>query len=294
MKTKLDYVSGASIIPEGAFGISPSQLIKFFDKPHEWYREQVLGEEAIFQGSTSTFLGSIVHFAAEDYVNTGSVESQEIFKYLIKELTHTTELPDLTKKREVFDFLRTRVIRPDIDISYIENQYQEMGNCIIQHIRQTGKPDHTEKLMHAEVIPGYHAAGSIDAIKGTTVVDYKTTSELTPKSYIPYPYKLQLLTYAWVCRQNGIKIDRIEIKWITHNLLNRTSEKTGKPLKDYPTQTVPVVLVITEENYGFIESILKLVAESVKYVKENPKAAYIVFKDYRLKEFEAKVHPIFK
>ena len=43
MKTKLDYQRGDSVIPEHATGISPSQLYKFFDKPHEWYREQVLG-----------------------------------------------------------------------------------------------------------------------------------------------------------------------------------------------------------------------------------------------------------
>lgn len=89
-------------------------------------------------------------------------------------------------------------------------------------------------------------------------------------------------------------VDRIEIKWITHNHVNRISEKTGKPMKDYPTQVVSVIQAITEEDYAFIESILKLVAESVKYVKENPKTAYIVFKDYRLKEVEPKTHILFK
>lgn len=293
-KTKLDYVSGSTILPKGAFGISPSQLIQFFDKPNEWYRTQVLGEDATFQGVTGSFLGTISHFAAEDYVNNDSVDSQEIFKYLIKELTYGRNLPDLTKKREVFDYLRINSIRPDIDVSYIEDQYQAMGNCVIQHIRQVGKPEHTEKLMSAEIIPGYYAAGSVDAIHNTTIIDYKSTSELTPKSYIPYPYKLQLLEYCWICRQNGIKIDRIAIKWITHNHINRISEKTGKPMKDYPTQVVPVVMAITEQDYDFIESILKLVAESVKYVKENPETAYIVFKDYRLKEQEVKQHAIFK
>lgn len=206
MKTKLCYTSGSTIIPKDAFGISPSQLIKFFDKPHEWYRTQVLGQDDPFQGSTSTYLGTISHFAAEDYVNTGSIDSQEIFKYLVKELTRMKNPPDFTKKREVFDYLRANSIRPDVDINYIEKQYQEMGNCIVQHVMQAGKPEHTEKLMQAEVIPGYHVAGSIDAIKGSTVTDYKTTSDLTPKSYIPYMYKLQLLTYYWIVRKNRERI----------------------------------------------------------------------------------------
>ena len=45
--TDLDYVSGSTVIPEGAFGISPSSLGKFFNEPHNWYRDTFLDEKSL-------------------------------------------------------------------------------------------------------------------------------------------------------------------------------------------------------------------------------------------------------
>lgn len=259
IKTRLDYVSGRTLLPEGAFGISPSNVNKFFDKPHEWYREQVLGEDG-FDGNTSSTLGTIVHFCGEEFATKQTVDHEEIEKYLAKEAA-----------------------KPDVDGHYIESQWKVMGQALIDYLRENGIPDRVEELVKWEVIPGYFASGSADAVHGTTLIDYKTTSNMTAPDKIPYYYKYQLLTYAYIYNQLGITIDRIRIVWITHNQTGRFSEKTGKPLKDYPTTVTAVTEMITQEDLDFIESLLKLVAESVDTVKQNPDLAYLVFKDYRLK-----------
>lgn len=284
MQTKLDYISGSSVIPKGSVGISPSQLHKFFDKPHEWYRENVLGEEG-FTGSTASYLGTIVHFIAEDFANRRKVDKAEIHRYLYKELVSDKSIPlEDFEDEEISElYLQELADNPDVDIFTILDQYKPMGNCLIQNLR-LDMPDETEQLISAEVLPGYFACGSCDARKGDMVIDYKTTSDKTPKSYIPYAYKLQLLTYAWIYRQNGTQINRIQIKWTTREEIGRVSEKTGKPMKDYPAQTATVEEVVTEEDYEFIESLLKLVAESMMASDKYPELRHIIWKDYRLKQ----------
>lgn len=116
-----------------------------------------------------------------------------------------------------------------------------------------------------------------------TITDYKTTSLTSPKDSIPYNYKLQLLCYAYIYRSLGFTVDRIQIVWITQPDINRVSEKTGKPLKDYPCQVIPVTYVLQEGDWNLIDSILNLVAESVEADKTTPALRHIIWKDYRLK-----------
>jgi len=143
-------------------------------------------------------------------------------------------------------------------------------------------------MVKAEVIPGYWASGSIDAIKGLNngsgmIIDYKTTSDKTVKQYIPMHYKYQLLTYAWICKQNNMPIDRISIIWVTNNDINRISEVTGKPMKDYPAQAVQIIEQVTEADYQFIESILTMIASTVAASKAHPELTWLLFKDPRLR-----------
>lgn len=287
ISTRLDYVSGASILPEGAFGISPSQLATFFNSPSQWYREQVLGDKAEFQGNTSSYLGTIVHYIAEEFTKTGAVDKPEIYKYLFKELcSDTTNPPDFSNQEEAEEALLERADKPGIDIAIILEKYPIMGQELINYIQRTGKPSNAEDLIKAEVQPGYYISGSCDAYDAPTATlkDYKTTSVTNPKDTIPYAYKLQLLSYAYIYRALGYTVDRLQIVWITQPQLNRVSEKTGKPLKDYPCQVVTANHMITEEDWQYIESILALVAETVATSKQHPDLAHIIWKDYRLKQ----------
>lgn len=283
MTTKLDYVPGNSTIPSGAFGISPSRFYDFFTKPHEWYRTEVLNESG-FQGSTASFLGTIIHYIAEEFTKHQKVDKSEIYKYLYNHL-----VSDKSEPLEDFDddeiaefYLYEKADHPDIDCRYILEQYRVMGNALIQYLRHN-LPQRSEELINAQILPGYYACGSADAVRGDCLIDYKTTSALTAPSKIPYNYKLQLLIYAWIYKQLNIQINRIRIVWITNNQVNRISETTRKPIKDYPTTVTEVTESITLDDYEFIESLLNLAAETVKTGKENPQLVHLLYKDMRLK-----------
>lgn len=283
--SKLSYVPGNSIIPEGCFGISPSQLHRFFSKPHEWYRTEVLNEKG-FTDSTSSVLGTIIHFIAEEFIKTKSVDKSAIYEHLYEEyvVDKSRTVPSFSDEEAIEDFLIDNIDPEVVDVEYIFNQYKVMGNALIQFLRQRARPSRSEELIHAEVLPGYHVCGSCDAVVGNhRVIDFKTTSDLTAKSKIPYEYKLQLLCYAYIYRKMGLPINTISIIWITHNQVNRVSETNGKPLKDAPTKVTEVSEIIDDKDMLFIESLLKLISESVQADKDYPQLRHIIWKDYRLK-----------
>lgn len=290
MRTELDYISGASILPEGAFGISPSNVNNFFTSPSQWYREQVLGEDG-FTGSTSSVLGTIVHYCAESFAKKQTVNINEIYNYIYKECVLTKDLSpkfeDTLPEEEKIEFLRMAGNNPEIDVHRILDQWKIMGQTLINYLSENGLPYRSEELIKAEIIPGYWVSGSADAVKGSDVSavleDYKTTGKLTADTTIPSYYKYQLLTYAYIYNQMGVNVDRIRIIWITNNVVGRVSEKTGKPMKDYPCTVTAVTEPITQGDLNFIKSILTLVAESVRAVKETPSLTHLIFKDMRLK-----------
>jgi len=258
--TRLDYHTNKYDLPDNAFGISPSQINSFLSKPHEWFRSEVLDEKR-FEATTSTVLGTIVHFCAEEYIKTKTVDTTEIQKYMSQ-----------------------FALNSDIDLEHISSQWVPMKDRLITHMSSRGIPNRSEEAIQAEILPGYYACGTADAVLGTTLIDFKTTSVKEPKPEIPLYYRYQLLTYAWIYNNIGIPIDRIRILWITNNDVGRISDKTNKPMKDYPCQVVEASEMFTQESYDFIESILKLIAETVDYYKQHPELAYIIFKDYRLKQ----------
>lgn len=284
MSTRLDYIPGSSIVPQDVFTISPSSLGKFFDEPHTWYREHVLGERS-FDQTTSTCLGTIVHFCGEDFILSGQVDRTEIYRYLYSVVcpTNSPEFP--STEPEMLSVLQSYK-HVSIDIQHILNQYRPMGNALLDYIRKL--PKHatlvSEQMVAAEIIPGFYVAGSCDLRQGSNLYDFKTTSALSAPSSISYGYRLQLLAYAYAFIKSGTPIHTASIIWITTNQVNRISPDTGKPMKDYPaTCSVSKSISIDEPSLEFIESILKLVAETVQFVLANPDKAYITFRDYRLK-----------
>lgn len=281
--SRLDYIPGSTITPPGAFTISPSSLGKFFDEPHTWYREYVLGQRE-FDSTTSTVLGTIVHFCGEEFIKTNSVDKLEIFKYLYN-LTHNTEFP-FTTLEDAEHYFQT-FTHQSYDIQHILSQYKPMGNTLIKYLSSLPKVQFnsakSEQMVSAEIIPGFYIAGSCDLQVGSNIYDYKTTSSLSAPSSVNYGYRLQLLAYAYALVKSGVKIDTASIIWITTHQVNRFNDK-GKPLADYPaTCSVSQSIQIDEQSLSFIESILKLVAETVQFVQAHPEYAYIAFRDYRLK-----------
>lgn len=255
-----EYNDGADIT-NGAFRISASQVSKFFDRTSEWYHENLLGAEG-FTGSTATVLGTAVHAGIEMYVREGEV-----------------------KWDQLYDFIMSHARDEEIDVNHILEQYEPMINTALPFVDKN-MPDEVEKFVFHEILPGIGAGGSIDALRGDTIMDWKTTSAKTAPTKFSRNYWFQQMVYAWVLRQQGITINYLKLVYITQNDTGRVSEKTGKPLKDYPSTVSVVTEQVTEEGLELIESCLKLVAESVKTWNDAPELRHLLAQDLRLKPKE--------
>ena len=176
-----------------------------------------------------------------------------------------------------------------------------MGEALVNQYISTNRPTEVEPFVMYEIAPGVFPSGSIDAIQNGMIIDYKTFNPLTgtedkpsiksaPTS-IPMNYRYQLLIYAYICIKNGNPIDRIRLVYVNRSADTRRPGKPkangspGKELGRYQAPEVTVLTeVVTEEDLIFIESLLKLCAETYIKYKEDPSLAYLLYRDYRLKE----------
>jgi hypothetical protein len=174
----------------------------------------------------------------------------------------------------------------DVDCQYVRDTYKSMAEVLINDYVRYNMPTEVEPFVKYEMYPGYFPSGSIDNITGDCIVDYKTyNSKIKPKT-ITVNYKYQLLIYAYICRMNGIDINRIRLVYINRPIDGRyISEKTGKQCgKIHPPEVTVLTEQITDEDIQFIESLLRLCIETVQTAKANPNLVYLLFKDYRLKD----------
>lgn len=264
-----EYNNGKGIVPEGAWRLSPSQASRFFDSTSQWYREMLMGESPAFTGNTMSNLGTIVHYCAEAYANNQPIDHTAIANYI----------SDLGS---------------DIDTVFIREQYPVMATTLIDSYLQYHKPQRTELFLWHEVLPGIGVGGSIDSIYGTTIVDYKTTSALSPPDKFSRPYLFQQLLYAYLCKKNNIEVTTLRLVFITTNQVNRISETTGKPLKDYPSTTSTVDHVITSDDWNFIESVADLICHSVDTWNKQPELRWALAQDYRLRSMFKPAPKLFK
>lgn len=244
-------------VTDGAFRIGASQVSKFFDNTSSWYRENLLGEEG-FTGNTASMLGTIVHAGIEMHVTEGEVDWTAIEQHI------------------------DSIDNPEVDTNHIRSQYGIMLDAIIPYVEEK-MPDEVEKFVFYEILPGIGAGGSIDAVVGDTIRDWKSTSSKSVPTKFTRAYWFQQMTYAWVLKQLGTDINFIELVYVTQSDMGRVSEKTGKPLKDYPSVCSVVREEVTQENLELIGSCLKLIAESVQTWNTNPELRHLLAQDMRLK-----------
>lgn len=255
-KNYFEYNDGKDIT-NGAFRISASQVSKFFDRTSEWYHENLLGEVG-FTGNTATKLGTVVHAGIEMFIKTGDVDWEALYNYVMA------------------------IDDPEIDKDFILSQYEIMISTALPFVERMQIKE-AEKFVFHEILPGIGAGGSIDAVVGNSIVDWKTTSSKNPPTSFSRAYWFQQMTYAWVLKQQGIDIHFIRLAYITTADVGRVSEKTGKPLKDYPSTFSVVVEEVTEENLELIGSCLNVIAESVQTWNEKPELRHLLAQDGRLR-----------
>lgn len=251
-------------LPAGAvFKFSPSAFAKFIQEPHNWYRCEVLNENP-FSHSTSTVIGTIVHYCAEMVTKGEMVDKKAIEEYI-----------------DSFD------LHEDYDPALVRFHYPAMAECLINYyvLENTYMEAESEHLV--ELINNYYAGGTLDRLEGTKddcmIVDYKTYSSKTKPKSIPANYKYQLLVYAYVLNALGYTPTRIRLVYVNREIDGGISEKTGKPLKSYPPEVTVLTEAITEEDLSFIESLLKLAVDSLEAVKKYPELTHVIFHDPRLR-----------
>lgn len=255
-----DYFSyNPGNLPAGHFRISASQLSRFFDSTSQWFREFLLGEAPAFSGSTASNLGTCVHAAAAMYADSAQVDYTAIQQFI-------STLPS------------------DIDKAEITAQLTHMVPSLISGYLSANRHTHSEEFISYEVLPGIHVGGSIDAYDERIglVVDYKTTSGKIPSSF-PRPYYFQLLVYAWVLRKLNRPITQLRLVYTTRYVDGGFSEKTGKPLKSYPSETSVLNHLITQSDWDLIDGCINLIAHSVHTWNTNPELRYLLMQDYRYK-----------
>lgn len=261
MSNPLAYVT-TQIPKDGVFKISPSQFPEFIQRPHNWYRSEVLKEKS-FSHNTSTAIGTVVHYCAEKVAKNQDVSQKAIDEYIASLEKHDEYNP------KVVTFHYTEMAERLVNDYVLENEFLEI-----------------ETSHCAEVKLGYYAAGKIDALQGTKddcmVVDYKSYSSKTTPKVIPAHYKYQLLVYVWILLQKGYNPTRIRLVYINRHIEGEISEKTNKQMKSYPPEVTVLTATITEEDIAFIDGLLNLAVDSVEASNAHPELTHVIWHDPRL------------
>jgi len=262
MTNPLQYVS--TPIPEdGVFKISPSKFANFIQKPHQWYRSEILNEDP-FSHNTSSVIGTCVHYCAEMVARNETIDKQMIADYI-----------DSLEQHEEYD-------------SYVvQNNYIQMAECLVNDYVLENQFLEVEAQHRAHIKLGYYAAGTLDRLEGDKndccIVDYKTYNSKTKPRSIPSYYKYQLLVYAYILRKNNYNTTRIRLVYVNRNIEGEISEKTGKRLKSYPPEVTVLTETITEDDFEFIAGLMELCVDSVEAAKKYPELTHVIFHDPRLK-----------
>jgi hypothetical protein len=245
--------------------ISPSKFSRFVEKPHQWFREVILGEEG-FTYSTASVLGTVVHYIAECVA-----KKEEICKNSIVEYIYSFEENETYNRAEV------------------DRNFESMSSVLVNQYVLPNMDNYlsAEQLLFCEISSKFYASGSLDFLQGEKedciIGDYKTYSSKTKPKVIPPYYKYQLLVYAYIAIKNGYNPTRIRLVYVNKNIDGGLSVKTGKPLKSYPPELTVLTETIGQEDIDFISSLLNLSVEKCIATEEYPRLTHLLWHDMRLK-----------
>jgi hypothetical protein len=229
------------------FKISPSQIDKFFSYPSVWYKEQILKEPSNFKGNTATTLGTVCHYIYEKVARNEDIN------------------------RDIVNQALDTVTNPEVNIDEVKELYPLVAASVVNEYLLENIPTKTEFPVVGKVKNGIYVGGTVDAIKGSILTDYKHVATKPNTDQIPFNYKIQLLAYAYALKQNNVFIDRIRLVYGV------------KPTKTLPARTFVVTEMIGYEEEKLINDTLTLIADTVLYAREHPEAVHLLFKSMGLK-----------
>lgn len=250
------------VLPENSrLKISPSQISKFFEYPRIWYEENMLGITPEIQGSTSMLLGTVLHKIYELVTLSEKVSKDLINEELDKYIEKHFDLP--------------------IDINLIKELYPVMAEVTVNEYiipsNKSCKKVLTEYQMYSEISEGIYLGGTCDRIEinnsnEVDIVDYKNVGTKPSLDTIPFNYKIQLLSYAYLYNKlNDVKPTRITLVY------------SVRPTKTLPARCYKVSNVISDDDWKLIEDTLTLIADTVTKAWNEPDLIYLLFKSMNLK-----------
>ncbi len=238
---------------EGKITFSGSNLNNFVKDPLLFWDNVFSRSEK--ENTTSTILGTIVHHCASEYILKRKVDTNEIESYL------------------------SGIGDSSIDCDFIRRCYKDMANEIFRHIdrwRVFGLIE-SEVFMTTDVSKYGVFKGTLDCIVAKdTIIDFKTTSQLSHINNLPFQYVRQLQGYYYIAKRNGYPITQAKIVYITVPRIGAFSETTGKPLKDYPCQVYEVAISNDLLSMDKIKPLVDLIGESIDFIVENPDKAHLI------------------
>lgn len=228
-------------IKEGEILISPSSIAQMFDNSGAWYKSYILGEKS-FTGNDNTYLGSLLHHRIQEYY-----------------LKRDNGLVAIDKELEIAYLDASNAI----DQWKITEQLDLMYKAWISQYGTASKtPNELEIALQYSPTEGFVLGGSIDAIVGDTIIDWKSSSK---RKTSLVDYKMQLYCYTFIARKNGFTINNIQVV----NIVKPTTKGEVK------------VNVITEPiDEGYMKEflgLLQLQVKRIKLAKEKPEYAELLF-----------------
>jgi len=255
--TTLDYFDGKNELPEGAIRIGASSFSTFVSRPWQWFKEQILGIGG-FDGSTASVIGTIVHYCSEQKAQGKEPDTNEIDQYIENQSGNI-----------------------NVDKSIVADNWKPMAMELVNSYVLPNINQYTsvEEFITYDLGDGIYVGGSIDAIQGDTIVDYKTYNSATKPSSIPAHYKQQLLVYAWVLKQHNRIMDRIRLVYINRPIdTRRASEKTGKPIGKYtPPEVTVLTELITSEDLKWIGDMISLAKDKLLATEQHPELRNLIW-----------------
>lgn len=223
---------------EGEILLSPSSLAQLFDNSGAWYKTYIL-KQSKFSGNDNTYLGSLLHNRIEEYYLGNSVDKALEVSYL--------EDNNAVDSWKIFDAL--------------EPMYK---GWVEQYGSKNKKPNELEIALQYSPTNGFVLGGSIDAIIGDTITDWKTSSK--SKSSLA-DYRMQLYCYAFIARKNGFTINNIQVVNIV------------KPTVKGEVKVNVLVEPIDEEYMAEFLGLLQLQVKRIKLTMEKPELAELLWID---------------
>lgn len=228
-------------VQDGEILISPSSIAQMFDNSGAWYKSYILGEKT-FTGNDNTYLGSLLHHRIEEY-------------YLKRDNGYV----NINKELEIAYLDSSNALDSWKIMESLEPMYRAW---IEQYGTASKTPNELELALQYSPIDGFVIGGSIDAIIGDTITDWKTSSK--SKSSLA-DYKFQLYAYAFIARKNGFTINNIQVV----NIVKPTAKGEVKVnvLKE----------PIDEEYMSWFLGQLQLQVKRIKLAKDKPEYAELLF-----------------